>query len=116
MLLYHRHNLTEELLGNIFGVSQPTVSRTINFIETTLAKVLQAVVFSAMVLFSPVWCWEVYTVFLTVPPYSRRAVVERVIALVLYLAGFTYGLLSAARCLFAGVFFWCRSWCFMRLE
>ena len=40
-LLYHRHNLTEELLAEIFTVSQPTISRTINTIEEVLLKVLK---------------------------------------------------------------------------
>lgn len=40
-LLYHRHNLTEELLAEIFSVSQPTISRTINIIEKVLLKVLK---------------------------------------------------------------------------
>ena len=40
-LLYHRHNLTEELLAEIFTVSQPTISRTINTIEKALAKVFK---------------------------------------------------------------------------
>ncbi|WP_374970146.1 helix-turn-helix domain-containing protein [Corynebacterium diphtheriae] len=32
-LIYHRHNLTEELLAAFFDVSQPTVSRIITTIE-----------------------------------------------------------------------------------
>ena len=40
-LIYHRHNVTEELLASILSVSQPTVSRTINSIEKALAKVLK---------------------------------------------------------------------------
>lgn len=43
-LLYHRHNLTEELLPSIFHVSQPTVSRTINLIEKELSKILKPAV------------------------------------------------------------------------
>ena len=39
-LLYHRHNLTEELLAEFYHVSQPTVSRTINRIEKALVKIL----------------------------------------------------------------------------
>ncbi|QNV37690.1 transposase family protein [Rothia terrae] len=39
-LLYHRHNLTEELLAELFTVSQPTVSRAINTIERALEKIL----------------------------------------------------------------------------
>ncbi|WP_237186306.1 transposase [Rothia nasimurium] len=39
-LLYHRHNLTEELLAELFAVSQSTVSRAINTIEKTLEKIL----------------------------------------------------------------------------
>lgn len=40
-LIYHRHNVTEELLASIFSVSQPTVSRTITSIEKALARVLK---------------------------------------------------------------------------
>lgn len=40
-LIYHRHNLTEELLAEIFSVSQPTVSRTINLIEKVILQVLK---------------------------------------------------------------------------
>ncbi len=43
-LMHYRHNITEELLADIFEVSQPTVSRTINLIETILLKILQPVV------------------------------------------------------------------------
>lgn len=43
-LLYHRHNLTEELLAEIFNTSQPTVSRTINLIERTLETILKPAV------------------------------------------------------------------------
>ena len=43
-LLYHRHNLTEELLAALYGVSQPTVSRTINQIETALDKILKPLI------------------------------------------------------------------------
>ena len=43
-LLYHRHNLTEELLAEIFSTSQPTVSRTINLIERTLKTILKPAV------------------------------------------------------------------------
>lgn len=37
-LLYLRHNLTEELLGEAFGVSQSTISRTIHRIENALIQ------------------------------------------------------------------------------
>ena len=37
-LIYLRHNLTEELLANIFEVSQPTTSRAIHRIENALEK------------------------------------------------------------------------------
>ena len=40
-LLYHRHNLTEELLAEIFNTSQPTISRTINTVEKALEKALR---------------------------------------------------------------------------
>lgn len=40
-LLYHRHNLTEELLAEIFNTSQSTVSRTINLIERALETILK---------------------------------------------------------------------------
>lgn len=43
-LLYHRHNLTEELLAELFGISQPTVSRTINQIEKALTKILKPLI------------------------------------------------------------------------
>ncbi|WP_423817127.1 helix-turn-helix domain-containing protein, partial [Rothia nasimurium] len=36
---YH-HNLTEELLAELFTVSQSTVSRAINTIEKALEKIL----------------------------------------------------------------------------
>lgn len=39
--LYHRHNLTEELLAEFFNVSQPTASRTINLLEKALTKALK---------------------------------------------------------------------------
>ncbi|WP_237207790.1 helix-turn-helix domain-containing protein, partial [Rothia nasimurium] len=39
-LLYHRHNLTEELIAELFAVSQSTVSRAINTIEKALKKIL----------------------------------------------------------------------------
>ena len=32
-LLYHRYNLTEELLAEVFTVSQPTISQAVNTIE-----------------------------------------------------------------------------------
>lgn len=41
-LIYHWHNLAEELLADIFKISQPTVSRTICLIEHALAKVSRA--------------------------------------------------------------------------
>ena len=37
-LIYLRHNLTEELLADIFRVSQPTISRAIHRIENALEK------------------------------------------------------------------------------
>ena len=40
-LIYHRHNLTEELLAGFFGISQSTVSRTIRLREKALHQVLQ---------------------------------------------------------------------------
>ncbi|HCN40532.1 MAG TPA: hypothetical protein DIS77_09630 [Rothia sp.] len=40
-LIYHRHNITEELLARIFSVSQPRVCRTITTIEKALTKVLE---------------------------------------------------------------------------
>ncbi|QRZ62176.1 transposase family protein [Rothia sp. ZJ932] len=39
-MLYHRHNLTEELLADLFGTSEPTISRGINTIEHALEKIL----------------------------------------------------------------------------
>lgn len=39
-LLYHRHNLTEELLADLFDTSEPTISRGINTIEHALEKIL----------------------------------------------------------------------------
>lgn len=43
-LLYHRHNLTEELLAGFHDVSQPTISRTINLIELALVKILRPLI------------------------------------------------------------------------
>lgn len=43
-LLYHRHNLTEELLADIFNTSQPTISRVINRVEKALKKILDSAV------------------------------------------------------------------------
>ncbi len=43
-LLYHRHNLTEELLAEIFNTSQSTVSRTITLIERALETILKPAV------------------------------------------------------------------------
>ena len=40
-LFYHRHNLTEELLAEIFNTSQPTISRTLNTVEKALEKALR---------------------------------------------------------------------------
>ena len=40
-LLYHRHNLTEELLAELFTASQPTISRAINTIEKALETILK---------------------------------------------------------------------------
>ena len=40
-LIYHRHNITEELLASILSVSQPAVSRTITSIEKALTRVLK---------------------------------------------------------------------------
>ncbi len=37
-LLTLRHNLTEELLADLFEVSQPTISRTIHRIENALEQ------------------------------------------------------------------------------
>ncbi|MDO4252914.1 MAG: transposase family protein [Rothia sp. (in: high G+C Gram-positive bacteria)] len=43
-LLYHRHNLTEELLAEIFNTSQSTVSRTITLVERALETILKPAV------------------------------------------------------------------------
>ncbi|QNV37456.1 transposase family protein [Rothia terrae] len=43
-MLYHRHNLTEELLAGFYDVSQPTISRTINLIEQALVKILRPLI------------------------------------------------------------------------
>ena len=43
-LLYLRQNQTEEFLAEDFGVSQPTISRILNKIETALLHVLAPVV------------------------------------------------------------------------
>ncbi|MFJ3031343.1 transposase family protein, partial [Rothia terrae] len=40
-LIYHRYNVTEELLASILSVSQPAVSRTITSIEKALTRVLK---------------------------------------------------------------------------
>ncbi|WP_418950763.1 transposase family protein [Rothia nasimurium] len=54
-LLYHRHNLTEELLANIFGVSQPTISRTINLIEKAPTVPGSLVIDGTLI---PTWNWR----------------------------------------------------------
>ncbi|NKZ35298.1 transposase family protein [Rothia terrae] len=41
-LIYLRHNLTEEVLAEAIGVSQPTISRTIHHIEGALLKLKRA--------------------------------------------------------------------------
>jgi hypothetical protein len=41
-VMYEKNNVTEELLGELFGVSQPTISRVINKIEPIIAEVLAA--------------------------------------------------------------------------
>ena len=43
-LIYHRHNLTEELLAEFFSISQPTVSRTISLVEKTLLEILEPLI------------------------------------------------------------------------
>jgi hypothetical protein len=42
--MYYKNNVTEEFLGELLGVSQPTISRTINRIEPVIADVLDAYV------------------------------------------------------------------------
>jgi DNA-binding transcriptional regulator YiaG len=39
-VMYEKNNVTEEVLGELFGVSQPTVSRAITKIEPIIADVL----------------------------------------------------------------------------
>jgi hypothetical protein len=39
-VMYEKNNVTEEFLGELFGVSQPTISRAINKIEAIIADVL----------------------------------------------------------------------------
>lgn len=39
-VMYEKNNVTEEFLGELFGVSQPTISRAINKIEPIIAQVL----------------------------------------------------------------------------
>lgn len=39
-MIYHHHNLTEEFLADLFGTSEPTISRGINTIEHALEKIL----------------------------------------------------------------------------
>ena len=43
-LIYHRHNLTEELLAEFFSISQPTVSRTITLVEKALLEILEPLI------------------------------------------------------------------------
>ncbi|WP_375546052.1 transposase family protein [Rothia terrae] len=43
-LFYHRHNLTEELLAEIFNTSRPTISRTINTVEKALQKLFSRLI------------------------------------------------------------------------
>ncbi|MDO4252106.1 MAG: transposase family protein [Rothia sp. (in: high G+C Gram-positive bacteria)] len=40
-LMSYRHNLTQEALAHLFGVSQPTISRTIRGNEKALTKALK---------------------------------------------------------------------------
>ena len=40
-LIYLRHNITEDLLADIFGLSQATISRIINRIESALLKLTE---------------------------------------------------------------------------
>ena len=54
-LLYHRHNLTEELLAEFFNISQPTVSRTINLMEKALDAPGSLVIDGTLV---PTWNWR----------------------------------------------------------
>lgn len=42
--MYYKNNITEEVLGELHGVSQPTISRTIKRIEPVIADVLEAYV------------------------------------------------------------------------
>ncbi|MGZ4617968.1 MAG: transposase family protein [Frankiaceae bacterium] len=39
-VMYAKNNVTEEFVGELFGVSQPTISRAINKIEPVIAEVL----------------------------------------------------------------------------
>jgi hypothetical protein len=39
-VMYEKNNVTEEFIGELFGVSQPTISRAINKIEPVIAEVL----------------------------------------------------------------------------
>jgi hypothetical protein len=39
-LFYYRHNCSQEVTGVVFGVSQSTISRMVNFLEEPIAAVL----------------------------------------------------------------------------
>jgi hypothetical protein len=43
-VMYYKNNLTEEVLGELHGVSQPTISRSIHRIEPVIATVLDGYV------------------------------------------------------------------------
>jgi hypothetical protein len=43
-VMYYKNNVTEEVLGELHGVSQPTISRVINRIEPVVADILGAYV------------------------------------------------------------------------
>jgi DDE superfamily endonuclease/Helix-turn-helix of DDE superfamily endonuclease len=43
-VMYYRNNLTEEVLGELHGVSQPTISRVIHRIESIIAEALETYV------------------------------------------------------------------------
>lgn len=64
-VLYHRHDLTEEVPAEFFSVSQPTILRVINLIETATLKILELVIKpleqAIQVTGSLVICWNAHT-------------------------------------------------------
>ena len=70
-VMYEKNNVTREVLGELFGVSQPTVSQIINKIEPITADVLAEVVPHAQEVpkgivvlvdgtLTPCWSWAMH--------------------------------------------------------